>query len=245
MSALTGSTVPTIAGIYQGSGNADFHFEFSGAGEIGVTDGLQLKVLDSAGNLVDTLDVGAGYEAGTALRLKSGLTVSLTTGTVASGDAFTSSAVAAADTSGFLTALGLNTFFVGTDPATLRVDPRLVDSPNSLGFSATGAVGDVTNLNRILERRGEPVLESGTSSLEQFVQGMISNIGEDVSAQQRVSEGLTSLGESLDTQRAAISGVDPNEEAIQMLRYQQSFQAAAKYLQTVNQTTEEIFRIIS
>lgn len=245
VSGLAGTTVPTIAGIYSGTANTDFRFEFSGAGEVGVTDGLQLRVLDAGGNLIETLNVGAGYEAGSPLGLRSGLTVSLASGTVLAGDSFVSSAVATSDTSGFLTALGLNTFFVGNDPTSLAVDPRLVDSPNALGLSATGEVGDVTNLTRILDNRTAKVLASGEASVEQFLQGMISNVGEDVNANQGIWDGLGSLAASLDSQRAAISGVDPNEEAIQMLRYQQSFQAAARYLETVNQTTEEIFRIIS
>ncbi len=244
-SGISGTVVPSISGIYSGSANTDFQFAFSGPGEVGVTDGLALEVRDGAGNLIQTLQVGAGYEAGTPIQLDSGLSVTLSSGTVASGDAFTVPAVGVSDTSGFLTALGLNTFFVGNDAATLRVDPRIVESPNSVGLSSTGAAGDVNNLSKIIARRSELVLDSGTATVEEFVKGIVSNIGEDVNTNDRVLEGLQTLGESLSAQQASVSGVDPNEEAIQMLRYQQAFEAAARYLSIVNDTTQEIFNIIN
>lgn len=243
-SSISGTTRPTIRGIYSGTANTDFQFSFSGAGEIGVTDGLSLEVRDAAGNLIQTLQVGAGYEAGIPLKLDNGLTVGLSSGSVVAGDSFVVSAVGQSDTSGFLTALGLNTFFVGSDPASLRVDPRIVASPSQLALSTTGAEGDVNNLSKIAARRSERLLDNGTVSLEDFVKGTVANIGEDVNTHQRVLDGLSTLGESLLAQRASASGVDPNEEAIQMLKYQQAFEAAAQYLAVVNQTTQEIFRII-
>jgi flagellar hook-associated protein 1 len=243
-SAVAGTMVPTISGIYSGTANTDFQFNFSGPGEIGVTDGLSLEVRDAAGNLIQTLQVGAGYEAGSPIQLDNGLSLSLASGTVVAGDDFQVSAVGTSDTSGFLTALGLNTFFVGSDPASLRVDPRIVQSPSNLGLSTTGAAGDVNNLTRIAARRGERILDNNTVNLEDFVKGTVANIGEDVNTHQRVLDGLSTLGESLQAQRASASGVDPNEEAIQMLKYQQAFEAAAQYLSVINQTTEELFRII-
>ena len=52
------------------------------------------------------------------------------------------------------------------------------------------------------------------------------------------------LGQQLQAQQQSIAGVDPNEELIQMLNFQRSFQAAARYLSAVNDTLNDLFQTL-
>jgi flagellar hook-associated protein 1 FlgK len=56
-----------------------------------------------------------------------------------------------------------------------------------------------------------------------------------VTASQQASETIV---DSLESKRQSISGVSLDEEAADLARWQQSFDAAARYLQAVNRLTE-------
>ena len=47
----------------------------------------------------------------------------------------------------------------------------------------------------------------------------------------------------LQTDRDAISGVDINQEMLEMMQSQRAYQAAARYLQTADQMLEELFSL--
>ncbi len=243
-SGLTGTAVPTMGGMYNGDANEQLQFVFRGSGDVGVTDGLQLEVQDSNGNFLQLVDVGAGYEAGQPIELSNGLTVQLTAGSVVAAESFATPAVATADTSGVLAALGLNTFFSGTDARTISVSSRLLNDSNALATSVTGDPGDTTNLSAIVARRRLSVDSTGTLSVEQYTAQFIADVGTHVSRTVTAVEGLTLLGENLAEQHAAISGVDTNEEAVRMFEYQRAFEAAARYLSVIDETTQELLTIL-
>ena len=49
---------------------------------------------------------------------------------------------------------------------------------------------------------------------------------------------------SLEQQREMVSGVNLDEEMTNMLRYEQSYQAAAQYIQAVNTINEAVLSLI-
>ncbi|HWY85574.1 MAG TPA: flagellar hook-associated protein FlgK, partial [Gemmataceae bacterium] len=127
--AITGTAVPTIDGQYSGTSDDTLHYQFAGSGTIGVTPNLMLQVRNGAGTLLGSLNVGQGYSPGTDLSGVLGVQVKLAAGTVNNGDSFTVNASANPDSANVLTALGLNTFFVGAGAGALAVNPNLVNNP--------------------------------------------------------------------------------------------------------------------
>ena len=242
-STLTGTASPTLGGIYTGAGNDELRFVFLGSGEVGITEDLQVQVLDAFGNEIDVLDVGQGYSAESPIALENGLEISLSAGTVIAGEDFTTTGIANSDSSGVLAALGLNTFFTGSDARTLEVNRDLLEDTDLLATSITGAPGDSGNLTRIIARRELTVI-GDSRSVEQFAAEFVSIVGSEVSSLQIATENLELLNENLVAQRDAVSGVDPNEEAVRMLQYQTAFQAAARFIDAVDQTTQEILAIL-
>src|SRR6185437_814334 len=131
-SGFTGTAAPQIGGQYTGTGNDKYTFQVVGSGTVGVTANLTLQVKDAGGNPVTTLNIGQGYSPGTALTVANGVTVKLASGTANNGDTFSTPVVAQPDTAGILTALGLGTFFTGSTPPDLAVQPALVNNPSLL-----------------------------------------------------------------------------------------------------------------
>lgn len=243
-SGLSGTASPWLDGIFTGDKNGNLQFVFLGDGEVGVTPGLEIQVQDASGNPLKTIDVGQGYSPGTSLDLSNGLALHLASGSAVAGESFSTRVVANADTAGVLTALGLNTLFVGTSARNLEVSQRLREDANQLATSLTGHPGDAQNLTRMIARRSLLATENNSLTVEQFSNRFVTQIGIQVQNLTRATDGLDILGENLAAQQAGISGVDPNEEAVHMLEFQRSFQAAAKYLSAVDQTTRELFLLL-
>ena len=67
----------------------------------------------------------------------------------------------------------------------------------------------------------------------QFYRQLVTDIGQQLSVKQMSQSNTENLVQSLINQQSEISGVDINDEAAQMLVFEQMFQAMAKYLGTV------------
>jgi flagellar hook-associated protein 1 FlgK len=148
------------------------------------------------------------------------------------------------DTSGFLSAFGLNTFFTGTDARTIAVSDKLKADPRLLAVSKTGQPGD--NQNALaLGLFGEKTLAGlGGVSLNTYFTGIVEQIGTGSRSTANAAETLKNTKLALESENLAITGVNLDEEAIKLVTYQRAFQASAKYIQTINELLDEVIRII-
>lgn len=242
--SITGTTRPGLKGTYTGTKNDDWTFNVVGSGTVGVTSGLSVEVRDGSGELITTVNVGSGYEPGSAINIAEGVQLTLSSGTFNAGDAFSTSVVATPDSSQIAAALGLNTFFLGAGSADVRVNPALLQNPNLLATTKTGLPGDTANLNALRNLREQRVLGNADSTLEQALARITSRAGALVQDVQEVQENLQLMDQRLQVDREQLSGVDPNEELVMMLQYQRAFQAAARHLQAASETLSELMKII-
>ncbi len=241
---ISGTTVPTLGGTYTGSNNDDLTFQVQGSGTVGVTPNLTLNVTNSAGNQVASLNIGQGYVPGSDLQVGDGVTVQLASGTANDDDQFKTQVVAQPDTAGILSALGLNSFFSGSTASDIGVQPALLNDPSQLAASTSGQPGDSTNLQKLANLVNQPTLANGSQTLDQFGEGVIGKIGLQVQNLTQQQSDQQALAQSLQTQQQSISGVDPNQELVQLVQYQQSYQLAAHYIDIVNQNTATLVQTL-
>lgn len=243
-SGYTGTATPQVGGQYTGTNNDTYTFQVVGSGTVGVTPSLELQVKDSAGNSLATLNVGQGYTPGTPLTVANGITVQLASGTANNGDTFSTSVVAQPDTSGILTSLGLGTFFSGSTAADIAVQPDLLNNPNLLAASRNGDSGDNSNLTRLAALQTLPVLANGTQTLTQGYNTIVGGVATQVQSLTAQQTSQQALGQQLQTQQQNISGVDTNEELVNLMSFQQQFQTASEYVGTVNTALQSLFLMV-
>ena len=243
-SLITGTTRPQTSGRYAGTVNETFQFIAQSSGTIGVTQNLAVEVRDSQGQLVTTLDVGQGYESGQPLEIGNGVSVSFNPGTLNATDQFIVEAIAVPDSSDILTALGINSFFVGNSSANIGVTPSLSSDHRNLATSRSGLPGDSANLLALTQLRSAAAFGISKVTMTDELGVLTASIGSAVQDLSATEENLTSVRQALDAQRDSLSGVDPNEELVHMLEFQRAFQMASRYITTVNQTLEELMSII-
>ena len=73
---------------------------------------------------------------------------------------------------------------------------------------------------------------------------MIGTLGFEVSTTRQALEANDALLESLDQRNQQISGVNVDEELVNLLEFEQAFAAASQYLQVVNQLSSELLSIL-
>ena len=243
-STLTGAP-PTISvsGIYTGTKNQAFTFTVIGTGSVG-NGTLQLEVENGDGEVVTTLNVGSGYAAGDTLDIGNGIKISLSTGDLNDSETFEIDAFGSTDTSGVLAAVGLNTFFSGDSALDMAVCSEISAEP---GRIATALGADMTDNANALRMAG--LEEQAISTLDglapgEFYRQLVTNLGQTVSVKQIQEDNVEVIIQNLAEQQGELSGVDINDEAAQMLVFEQIFQAMAKYLNTVHTAIQSIMDIM-
>jgi len=109
----------------------------------------------------------------------------------------------------------------------------------------SSAAGDNTNALKLAAALDQRVLDGGTKSISAAVDGLIGKIG--VATQQaQVNRDAqeTVYNESID-ERDSVSGVNLDEEAANLLRYQQAYQAAAQMIQVANTLFQSLLNATS
>jgi len=141
----------------------------------------------------------------------------------------------AKDTSGVLSALGLNTFFTGVKPGSIGINAVLVNDPGKFAASQNG-VGNDTEIGVFLAALAitpNPALK-GESLMNRY-NGIVSETMLAGGTMKAISAANMMYYESLQAQRDSISGVNVDEEVIAMTLFQRMFQANSRLVTTIDQ----------
>lgn len=245
--SFSGASDPAVSlgGVYTGTANDTFTFTVTGTGNVGVDTPLTLTVTDDDAATVATLNIGSGYAAGDMLAIgQTGLTVALGVGDLAAGDDFSLEILADSDTSGLLTATGVNTFFSGTSAFDMAVCSDILSDTGRVASSLVAGEANNGNAVRMASLRDTDITALGGVSCGQFYRRLVANVGQDLSIKEIRHRNLEDVLQNLNNQRSEISGVDVNDEAAQLLVFEQMFQAMAKYMSAVQDAMESLMAFL-
>lgn len=144
------------------------------------------------------------------------------------------------DSSGALGALGINTFFTGSDSSNIGINSQIKQNHNLLATGQGGGPSDNRNaleLATILER---PLESIGNTSIDDFYRTIVAGVAQGTASEKARAAGLNEYRLSLESQRAQFSGVSLDEEAVRMIEFQQAYAASARVIRTV----DELFDIL-
>ena len=149
----------------------------------------------------------------------------------------------AGDTSGTLAALGINTFFTGSDALGIRVNNAVVQDPSTFAASRGGVGVDTHLAQQLAQFQQLPLTSQNGSSISDLYDQMASNVTQGSSVAKSVSDSAATFASSLAGQQQAVSGVSIDEETVNMLQYQRNFQASAKYISTLNDLLNDLVQL--
>ncbi|MCH2102499.1 MAG: flagellar hook-associated protein FlgK [Planctomycetes bacterium] len=236
----------SVSGAYTGEGNDQFVFTPRGDGDVGTTPGLLVDVHDAAGNLVATLDVGEDYLPGSSLEVADGVSVSFGFGSLSAteNDAFSVDLVADSDTSDVLVALGIGGLFTGSGAEDIGVSAELLADPSMLNASTSGMAGDAGAMLELLGLQHSGAESAGGKGLEAAFSDIVTELGFEAQSAMSARDVEEYVVSSLDQRRAELSGVNVDEELVEMMRFEQSFAAASRYISVINDLNDSLLALI-
>ncbi len=136
-----------------------------------------------------------------------------------------------------------NAFFAGTDAATIGLSPAVTGSTDKI--AAANAAGelpgggdnavDLAQLKHVVLTIG-----ASTATLDGYWGAMVSRLGVDTDQAMRLAQVQQSVLDVATGRRDAASGVSMDEEVADMVRFQQSYNAAARMITTLDGMLETI-----
>ena len=149
------------------------------------------------------------------------------------------------DTSGVLAALGLNTFFTGFNADSISINNELNGIENAGKFAASnngldGGTGNAVALAAFVDQPIDAL--NGASVLEKYDQ-VVNELASNSTVAGSVAEGLGVFASTLESEFQAISGVNIDEEAIELITLQRIYQATARYISTIQEMLDTLVRL--
>lgn len=151
---------------------------------------------------------------------------------------------ARADTSGVLAALGINTLFTGSNAQDIAINESVAEQPLRLAAAQVFLPGDGTNAGRISALGTAVSRTLGDASLSGFFRSIANAVALKVAAVRDEQEATSSIATSLRTQRESISGVNLDEEAISLLKFQRAFQSTSRFIRVVDDLIAELISLV-
>ncbi len=138
------------------------------------------------------------------------------------------------DNSGILTSLGINTFFTGNSATTLGVNADVANDSSKFAASQGGVGQDANNVQQLAALNDAPLADQNGNSLSDLQNQVVQNVTDGSATATAQASGASTYQQGVQSQNEAISGVNLDEETLNMITLQQTYQASAQLVSTLN-----------
>jgi flagellar hook-associated protein 1 FlgK len=145
------------------------------------------------------------------------------------------------DSSHVLAALGLNGLFTGYDSSTIGLSQQVVDDPGLLAAGLTSGPGDNATALANLAAASLPAL--GNMGILDYQQQTASKLASNTAAVGSASTAADNFQSSMSDEQQTVSGVSLDEEATNLIRYQNLYTAAAKFMSTMSDMLDVLMKM--
>jgi flagellar hook-associated protein 1 len=132
----------------------------------------------------------------------------------------------------------------GSNAGAARTIGVAITDGRKIAASATGGAGDGENAKLLFAIKDERLFSSAAETASQFYAGLIYSIGSDGQAAADGVTNQTNIVDQLKNQRDSISGVNLDEEAANLIKYQKAYQASARFANVLDLLSDDILQIL-
>jgi flagellar hook-associated protein 1 len=125
--------------------------------------------------------------------------------------------------------------------ASMILNPQLVNAPQKIAAALSNNRGDGSNIMEMANLQNQKItIGSQTTTIEDYYHMILGEVGSGVQNAERLQNNAGLMVQQADMQRQSVSGVSIDEEMTNMIRYQQAYNAAAKYVSAVNEMLDKL-----
>lgn len=145
------------------------------------------------------------------------------------------------DETDFAAVMGFNSFFENLKGAEdFRLNEKMVEDPNRISTGKSLLPGDNSVALSINEIQFTPSMEGNSVTFDEFYNAMVAEIGLKLNRSTTDKQGQKIVLDQFKKLRDEVSSVNMDEEVADMVQYQRGFDAAAKFLTTVDEMTRTV-----
>lgn len=122
----------------------------------------------------------------------------------------------------------------------LAVNPALQADVRRLAASTSGAPGDGSNALAAAALRRQTRADLGNTAPDDFYRATVGRLGTEAAEAKRLKDSQAVLVQQIDNQRQNVSGVNLDEEMVDMIRYQHAFNAAARLVNVMDDMLDTV-----
>lgn len=147
------------------------------------------------------------------------------------------------DTSGLLACMGVNALFSGYDAWTIGLSDTISENTSLLAAGMNGAVGDNANAIRMANLADTEFDVLGGASLVEYHHKAVTRLAVNTASVGAAANAADSFVSTMSDQREAISGVNLDEEAVSLIRYQKMYAAAARFMSVMSELMDTLMNL--
>jgi flagellar hook-associated protein 1 FlgK len=125
------------------------------------------------------------------------------------------------------------------------VNPAVISDVKLIAASLSGEAGDNANALKLASLANLKIPGSGSETFSEAYASLQFTVGTDTQSSQRSLAAQSAVLTQLRNQRDSASAVSLDEEAIDLVRFQRAYQAATKFISTIDQLTAELIATFS
>lgn len=129
---------------------------------------------------------------------------------------------------------------VSHDPSLIGAAMGVKDENGRATKGISAGAGDGTNASRMNDLNFAKVLEHGTMTISGIYDAMLSQIGTEASHANLMYKTQSTVSSQIDSQRQAVSGVNLDEELMDMVILNRAFGAMSRYITTMDEMLNTI-----
>jgi flagellar hook-associated protein 1 FlgK len=120
----------------------------------------------------------------------------------------------------------------------------IADPAKIAAAGLTEGPGGNSNARLLAGIGDEKILGGGTATLGQYYSDLVFTVGSQARTAKDASETQGNILLQLQNQRDSLSGVNLDEEAVNVIKYQKAYEASARYISVLNGLTEDLMNIL-
>jgi flagellar hook-associated protein 1 len=125
--------------------------------------------------------------------------------------------------------------------ASMMLNPELANSPQRIAAALSTNRGDGANIVAMGNLQHEKIkIGDQTTTIGNYYHMILGQVGTSIQNADRFRNNADAMVQQVEMQRQSISGVSIDEEMTNMIRYQQAYNAAAKYVSAVNEMLDKL-----
>jgi flagellar hook-associated protein 1 FlgK len=136
-------------------------------------------------------------------------------------------------------------FFTGTGAADIELNPLIADDLRLVAAASIPAAGNGENATAIADLRRALTMSGGTQTFAEFYEDLVTTVGSETKRAADSAETQSSVTLELQNQRDAVSGVSLDEELMNMMMFQRSYEAAARVVKVADEMIDTLLTTLS